>query len=243
MASNFPCPPRRCVSFCPPPERLSIAHLLVWTALSAVLLGVDRATSHLPHIQPSSFTRLMSFIYAPLFGAGVAGLVLMAWRLVTDGPRFPAQPGHWLLVIGGVQSLMHLSLFTFQAIVQLGFSWELFLAGRFVEELTCGTLLALAIRDSRRIWRITFVIGLIGYALQLLLTIITLLWLEPALLRVELLMHWIVFASCVIAAIDDCTQRDWRDYLHWTGLVVRLTYLSLVTAIPYLLHWWPAATE
>jgi hypothetical protein len=43
--------------------------------------------------------------------------------------------------------------------------------------------------------------------------------------------------------MDDCAAGTWRDYLHWTGLVVRLTYLSLVTAIPYLLRWWPAATE
>jgi hypothetical protein len=222
----------------PEPERLSIAHLLVWTALSAVLLGVDRATSQLPHVEPSSFGRLISFIYAPLFGAGVSALLLTAWRLATDGPRFPAQPGHWLLVISGVQSLLHLGTFLIQAVVQAGFGWELLLAGRFVEELTCGTLFVLAIRESHRLWRITFVAGLIGYCLGLLLTVGACFKLfHPENLHVEFVIHWIVLTVCAFAVADDWATHNSRDYLHWTGLVVRFTYLSLVAAIPYLLRY------
>lgn len=220
------------------PERLSLAHLFVWTALSAVLLAFDRATSQAPTVEISNFGRIMAFFYAPLFGASVSALGLMAWRLTNGGPRFPVQPGHWLLVISGVQSLLHLSIGVIQATAPLGFSWELLLLGRLCDELACGTLLWLACRDTRRMWRVAFVIGFWGCVFGLVNTTCVLVWVvTPALFYAEFFVHWVVMMACLIAVCGDLATQPQRDYLHWTGIVVRLTYLSLVTAAPYLLRW------
>ena len=226
------------------PERLSITHLLIWTALSAVLLAIDRATSQLPHLETSAFGQMIAFIYAPLFGAGVFALLLAAWRATNGGPRFPSQPGHWLLVISGIQSLLHLSIGLIVAVAQLGVSWELLQLGRLCEELACGTLLVLAIRDSRRSWRVAFVCGLISYVFSLAGTALMQFGVfdfSPE--REEGYLHWLTLLVCLCAVFDDCLTRAPRDYLHWMGLAVRFSYLSLVTAMPYLLRWWVGAFE
>ena len=105
-----------------------------------------------------------------------------------------------------------------------------------------GTLYILAIRDTRRCWRGAFVTGLVGYGLGLLLTLVMQFWfIDPTLLYGELLLHWVVLAFCALAVMDDCATGNPRDYLHWTGISVRLAYLSLATSIPYLLRWLEAA--
>ncbi len=206
--------------------------------MSATLLGVDRATSQLPHIETSTFGQIMAFIYAPLFGAGVSALLLAAWRATNNGPRFPAQPGHWLLVISGIQSLLHLSIGPILAVAQLGVSWKLFQLGRLVEELTCGTLFVLAIRDSRRIWRVAFVCGLLSYLFALAGTALMQLGVfdfSPE--SEEQWLHWMTMAVCLVAVYDDYVTRTPRDYLHWTGIAARLIYTLLTVAAPFLVMW------
>jgi hypothetical protein len=94
----------------------------------------------------------------------------------------------------------------------------------------------LALRDSRRFWRLAFAVGLVGSAFSLAVTAIMELWLiAPFLFSLERALSWLTLAICLVAVIDDRLTHTPRDYLHWTGLIVRLLYLSLVTAVPYLL--------
>ena len=111
----------------PPPNRLSIAHLLLWTATTAaVLAGTQRLWhSRLPLLSPStpsfagpedtedrpqtlepfrraqeteSRLRWLAHDFAPVNGLALAGLALAAWRLARGRGGFPVQPGHWLLL-------------------------------------------------------------------------------------------------------------------------------------------------
>jgi hypothetical protein len=110
----------------PRPNRLSIAHLFLWTATTAVVL------THQQSLKPASPGRIgfSSFLstpgmdvevekanerrrihgrwtsrwfvdlaFSPVYGAALAGVVLAVWRLITFRFGFPSQPGHWLLIL------------------------------------------------------------------------------------------------------------------------------------------------
>ena len=100
------------------PPRLSIAHLLIWTAIAAMLLKLNLATGYLgklmgpqfqeiPHIAiiiESNFVAISDMMFA----AGLLGTVV----IVVDqmrGSKGRLQPGHWLMIA-----------YTFSAIVQMG---------------------------------------------------------------------------------------------------------------------------
>jgi hypothetical protein len=89
-----------------PQPPLSIAHLLVWTAGSAVILGVAQTYARWADF-PEWFRipyQVQEVLYSPLAGAAICSLYLAAYRLLTHGPAFPVQPGHWLLLVYGLRT-------------------------------------------------------------------------------------------------------------------------------------------
>jgi hypothetical protein len=229
-----------------PPERLSITHLLVWTAMSAVLLGYQRAMSSLADDQ-TLFSTIITLWYAPLFGAGVSACVLSFWRLTNGGPRFPVQPGHWLLIISGIGAMISL---VFQAVSVLALagtsSVEIFLAIRLVEFLFHSMLYGVAAWRSPGGWRVVFVSGVVQSGVMSLLIALVLLneFFHAASFRfliyirsIELGLYGLVSFAVLIMAIVDRIHRPPRDYLHWTGVAVRLIYSALIISIPYLFRW------
>lgn len=107
-------------------NRLSIAHLLLWTATTALALSLCERPRPASEIGFASFLSqpgmdveaaknrerqqiwqlwqkryLVSLAFAPIYGLALGGLVLGVWSIVTGRPGFPTQPGHWLLVVIG----------------------------------------------------------------------------------------------------------------------------------------------
>ena len=103
-----PAPDNSSLTTEPRKERLQIVHMLVWTATTAVVLGLDRATSEPSNGELGAWPLIFGLSYGPLVGAGVAAWLLMFWRIWTEGPRFPSQPGHWLLLLAGTSGVMQL---------------------------------------------------------------------------------------------------------------------------------------
>ncbi|HET6879282.1 MAG TPA: hypothetical protein VFI31_03970 [Pirellulales bacterium] len=86
------------------PPRLSIVHLFVWIAASAVCLAAVQnfeTTSGLREKQPTAAVTLLRACYAPFSGAAFAGLLLFIdrWR---RGLGFAREPGEWLMCVYGV---------------------------------------------------------------------------------------------------------------------------------------------
>jgi len=230
-----------------PPERLSISHLLVWTATSAVLLGYQRAMASFSGDQ-TVVSNLITLCYAPLFGAGLGACLLSVWRLANGGPRFPAQPGHWLLIVGGVAGLISL---TFQALVVLALSqvtsYPAFLGIRLVEFVAAGILFGLATASSRGMWRIPFVLGVIEAIAVSALLALSLAsfagFYYDYFYRLELILNVLVTLAVIVVAALDWRRDAQRDYLHWTGVAVRVIYSALVIAIPWLFRWLQPLSE
>lgn len=87
----------------PPRNRLGIIHLLGCTLGCAAVLAVYRANA------PAAPTLLQSLWQLGMglaYGVAASGLVLFLWRWWTGSGPAPSQPGHWLLVFGGVGWLL-----------------------------------------------------------------------------------------------------------------------------------------
>ena len=96
-----------------PGERISILYLMVWTAGSALILTFFRQTLDQPTApnNPPWLQAITALLISPLQGAGVAALGLAIWRKLKLGRPFPVQPGHRLLVIGGIMAIVSWPLY------------------------------------------------------------------------------------------------------------------------------------
>lgn len=222
-----------------PPERLTIAHLLIFTTTSAILLGVRRAL-HQEQQDYRLFGEIVSFCYAPIFGAGLAACLLCAWRRANGGPRFPRQPGHWLLVLGGVTGLMSLSFQVLLTLTKAQFSfsplWSIVAVISCLVELT---IYILATRDTRGVWWWVFGVGVFRSLLMLLLSGLMLIGLLSGYSHywIDAKLYLLISGGVAVAAIADAWQGINRDYLHFIGVCARLAYAALMVAIPWLLDW------
>lgn len=205
--------------------------------MSAVLLGINRAlelwgsrgSDH------SVFGQVMALSYAPLFGASASAAVLMTWRIATGGPPFPREPGHWLLVVSGVTAIASLSVRGVFAALTTERLWPIdFLVIR------CGvSLLGIAFNLMAAVklssyWRFTFGIAVALNLVTLLASVLIGIGAFEFGRYLDTATYVLLTLSVVIAAAIDLAKRTPRDYLHWTGVVVRVIYTVLTIATPFL---------
>ncbi len=96
----------------PAPPPLRIAHLMLWTAGSAVILAMyrgifDEIEPSVPHAIRLILT-VSLLLGSMICGAAISSVAVFLYRRFTKGPPFPVQPGHWLLLILGVVELVTL---------------------------------------------------------------------------------------------------------------------------------------
>jgi len=228
----------------PASNRLSIAHLLLWTATIAMVLGFVRHAA--PHFTPTSATTAqyalnlwlqysLLFAVSPAFGAVLAGSVLAAWRVATRRFGFPAQPGHWLLLILSVVPLV-------VAAIWLRLSEDRgMVVVVFVTLIVLTALSSTAVVQTRQPvrWRLTFALaawGLGGIVLSLALQFV---FTKPAATMPAVLGGLSVVSSILAglaSGILDLTAPERFDVFHWIGVAT----LAALTAYP-LLAWLIAA--
>lgn len=220
----------------PHEERITIALLMLWTAMTAAMLGFDRAAN-----QPLSgvlgiVPTLMAFVSAPLIGMGLSAWALMLWRWFTDGPRFPSQPGHWLLLLMGFNSVIWLLLRTVVLISLVGQQGFVFFLGmHLIVELLALLIHVLAFINTRNRWRWLFGVGVCTTLLGLLSTS-TLGFVEFRFLLRELLA-WVFCLCMFLLATADLRESERRDSLHWAGVIVIGGYLAYVSVLPWVIAW------
>jgi hypothetical protein len=108
-----------------PPYRLRVWHFFLWTFASALIAAVTRRPEYMRELSPADERSylILSSIYSLISGPFVAAslwfllfaiprrLFFHIWRRTSLG----SQPGHWLLLIGGMETLgglasLHLSM-------------------------------------------------------------------------------------------------------------------------------------
>lgn len=220
----------------PHEERITIALLMLWTAMTAAVLGFDRA-ANFPNSGVLGFLpQLMAYVSAPLIGMGLSAWVLMLWRWYTDGPRFPSQPGHWLLLLFGFSSVVWIAQRAIVLVSLAGFQgFAVFLGIHLIVELSVLMMYLLAFIGTRNRWRFLFGLGLCTSMLGLLST--TLYGLAVLSFTLHRVLAWVFCLAMFGLAIADLREGVRRDSLHWAGVIVIGCYLAYGTMLPFVIAW------
>ena len=224
-----------------PQPRLGIIHIMLWTAGVAIALSAYLATREIYQYNRDEypFMQVLQVGHSLVSGAGLACLAVFLgrkWR----GIPFPVHPGHWLLLMSGIISAIHLPVrgaILFALGTPLGIAGELH---RFQAEMGIrGTALgagalawffvALRFRTNTR-WTCFF--GVLAAADALMGSIYGLvaignfrIW-EIA-YSVEALCALCVPAYLLVVALRDLSAGARRDWLHWTGLAAVAAAMAL----------------
>ena len=232
--------------FGPPAQPpLRIAHLMLWTAGTALVLGMYRATyDSIDYELPNSIRTIFNvnrILSSIIHGAAIASVVIFVHRRLTKGPPFPVQPGHWLLFIQGLLVLITLPGWSVFVLLQSqgtfdgGTRWitpDILFVG--LQVLSHGTTIgtygwALRRLQAERRWRLLFWLEL-GFGICNLLA--SLAGFVPWLPGLRVLgFQWmgatVPAVWLLVAALLDWRRRARRDWLHWTGVVEQLSGAAL----------------
>ena len=159
-------------------NRLSIAHLLLWTTTTALILAglqlikPEATFAEDQQLDPQLLAMMARvresyrwqhatiLLFSPVYGAAIAGAALAIWRLTTRRFGFPAQPGHWLLLMIAVSPVVVII-----ARLQILPPLQLVVAHILWAGLALGAVMQ---RIGPRRWRLTFQLAAIGFAGTLL---------------------------------------------------------------------------
>ncbi len=225
------------------PPRLSIAHLLIWTAVMAVLMKLSLALWNSQDVKnyldgASQFERIFCFaaesIMLMAHSAGLVGMgVILLARI--RGAKGRLQPGHWLLVIytlNYVVQALHMS-----RVPGLAFTFFFIRMAILV-----GPCLWAAFRSrGGRHWTATLCLlpaielGKIGLGIVL-----------SRFLRMQMLaiipnlLYYAASGLVVLTAVlIDLYKGERRDWLHWTGagIVAVEMLVGVGSVLMYLIVW------
>jgi len=224
-------------------NRLAIAHLLLWTAATGLVLVYFQ--SHRPPppdtigfasflTQPGADVKaemakarqriwrnwqrgyLVGLAFAPIYGAALAGIGLAIGRTVTGRFGFPAQPGHWLLLeIGGMTGIVASSHLLGSLPISAD-GHEFVLASLM---LVVATAAALGVGHSP--WRLPMATAACGLAVICLAYVISFQSRSiepPGLYGVGLLVIALVPFLALLAIALDLADRRRYDLFHWFGV-------------------------
>src|SRR5262245_4512151 len=101
--------------------RLGIVHFLGWMVGVGIVLAIYRAATEwneLPE-EVDLTQRLIQLGFGLAYGTAASGLGLFVWRWTRGTASGPTQPGHWLLVFGGIGLVIDVGL----AAALEGYAW------------------------------------------------------------------------------------------------------------------------
>ena len=232
-------------------HRLGIVHLLIWIAGVAAVLALYRAALESGWLEVSAAgreeVRWWQTAYGLVYGTAISGMGLVIYRRLRGDRSFPAHPGHWLLVFGGVAFSVDAAAFVLAKgmnsawIARFGGSPGLYYLQQW---LAWGMALGVAIVVLARLrtaWNWWLLAGLVAVLIAVNFLTHTLV-MAQSLAQAGgssiisgawpvYLIHWarilgtaVCLASLPVVLGSDRRPRDW---LHWVGIVA-LVALALV---------------
>ncbi|MCI0357230.1 MAG: hypothetical protein L0211_01935 [Planctomycetaceae bacterium] len=241
-------------------NRLTIAHLLLWTATTGVALAYLVAHKPPPAesigfasflTQPGQdvevemakarqkFHRQLQKNYriglaaAPVYGAALAGTVLAIWRVLTLRFGFPKQPGHWLLIVIASLMLAHVAHPWLRSLLNWADGPD-FAWSIFMA--LAATAVAIGVREP--MWRCAIGLLAFGFGIMCVAYVISFYsnpFEPPGLFVVGILFVAAFPLGSLICTAVDLAERKPYDALHWIGIV------SLAGVVMHFLAIWGAA--
>jgi hypothetical protein len=233
----------------PAAMRLSIAHLLLWIAGTALVVALfpvnwlggpdllmDRE-SYFQKVQArQTLERLSVVAVAPCYGAAIASLLVACSRLLFRRPGFPSLPGHWPLIHLGLWILIvgiiirgtpdrDFSPYNLHLLRQHHGAALVIL---FVVLLAAAIGAVLAVRDPWR-WRMAVRCHLVAVVVPIVAFLIV----PPASERslamtgtLVVLCWYIAALIAVLGGLWDFITRERFDLFHWVGVISLLGILA-----------------
>jgi hypothetical protein len=219
----------------PARRRLGVGHFLLWMVGCGVVLAIYRAATDFSEVPEDVVlqTQVMQLGYGLGYGTAISGLGLFLWWWWRGVGTGPTQPGHWLLVFGGVGLIIDLAaagsveLAVWLAENQRGYwSFMLYQLLGWSAALLIGILVLARLRTSVR-WTILawllvtlFLLYTLTYAAALAGQLAGVpgswSWWLPVYIR---LVGPIVFIPAVtVTIIADRAAGHPRDWLHLAGI-------------------------
>lgn len=214
-------------------NRLTIAHLLLWMTMTAVVLAavadfLPLAAREAP-LQVNgrrpvpTIERVLAFAAAPAYGAALAGVFVAIGNLTASRRTFPEQPGHWLLLMVSIVPLA------------VGAVWLLDVPPEHENGAMAVALIALALLAATagtlvpepKQWHVAFVMGSAGLTIVALKFVALANGGDEATLGLgyvfggaAALAVACAAAQALIAAVVDWSAAESRDAFHWIGIGV-----------------------
>lgn len=232
--------------------RLGIIHFLGWTLGCAVVLAIFRAIGEAEQV-PSAMVfrvRLIQMGFGLAYGTAISGLGLFVWRWwAGEGPG-PTQPGHWLILFGGVGLILDLGLGggVKGMLLLLGKpanDWRFFFWHRSIG-WSIGSLILLTalvqLRGTTRPWTAFVAVSAAMMAVTAAVHMTSLIclangakgtwpWYVPAYVSAALPVVGLLFLWP--AEIADRIRGLERDWLHGGGIAA----VSALAAVSFAAHW------
>jgi len=233
------------------PFRLTIAHLLLWTAATGFIVAIfpkDWLRSSIPRSDYATIVELVEHrqvlekwsvvAVSPFYGAAATSVAIACTRLLQRRSGFPQQPGHWLLVQAGIgvlvascfvaadPDIIHFSPVALHS-VRRTFGGVVFvlLAGL----AATGIAASQAVSGPPR-WQVFFRLNLLVAIVPLLAFLIAISYPTATgaafLVRLTIWLWAIFAAAAVVAGLCDLIRRSRHDLFHWTGLIAPAAILS-----------------
>lgn len=232
---------------------------MLWTLGTAIVLALSRiqisafempgfsffgdsSTSRL-----QTYFRLTAIVTAPFTGIAVALLLAAIWKLYRRQPLILSQPGHWILLIGGVTLFLTAVGQLIQFLLTPLLQSESGTASWFFLTQSSSTALSLVLAWMCFIawrctagpprWKFYFASSAALYAYLVVIAVILLAALaSEALMGMMFVMAVIalpIYFACLVsfpyAVIRDLWLKEYRDALHWAG--VALVIVGVVSAV------------
>ena len=223
---------------------VTLAHLMLWMFATCLVLAQNRwylAAGENLDARDYWYHNLHALLYSPLQGAGLAAFLLCLCRRFGGGPAFPAEPGHWLLVISGANQAFAAGLEYMevwvgpQEVFEQMPAW--FHHSRHLASvgLQVGLAIAAAACFRRsRMWRTAFLVMILNPLAGLLHSSLFIAFNSGQWILNELawsigfrVLYSLPAAFALAAAIGDWRHSRQRDFLHWAGIGV-LIVLALI---------------
>jgi hypothetical protein len=234
----------------PREPRLSIMHLMIWTATSAAMMAFfnlwtslqsSSARASVAESLKSPVMMTMQTLWAMGTGAYLGGVLMFISRRLR-GMRFPVQPGEWLMVTFGIGNLVNLTVYL--ALMAMDnrdqSTFGGFIIFHSVRQLvhTAEFLMPAVMCKDSVAWRAFFWVATAVSLLALGLVLVGIVdemsffrFFQPGIFRgVTLGICALIFA---LAVIGDLLRRTNRAWVHWVG-VVSLAVLSLSNEAYYI---------
>jgi hypothetical protein len=200
--------------------RLSIRHVMIWTASCAVCLAIRNIWMPDGRMV-NAWMNIPLVAYALFAGTSLLGVALWIECRVRRIP-FLVAPGNWLLLINGFSTLAKWSTRLVCNSVGLGMfdsgleRWLQFLpnVGEFVM-----FVFAYVVHAKQRGWNSVFALGCAYTGCTVLSRLTPFVVLLAAL---SLFFYLLLAIRLLIAAVGELRRNTKRDWIHWLGVVVEL---------------------